>query len=498
MDEDTRREWLDAAADIFTSWTRNAGDVAHRRLRGLVPRVSAALDASGGKWDAAVSASLAAAWVGARRDEGGIRASCEHEVDLHCLRNAWRVVSADLAAVPRGERARVAAMLDRGNGRGRPWMFDDLPPPSVVGRVAGGSVTLPFLVARPSSATSRTFFAVAGEAVVSEVPPGDAPVVATLRPDEGRAGISLRVLAGQAYRPILEPNSWTPASLDRFAEAAASGEAWMDSPWLPAMPCAERYQAVSDVARPRARLTRADAAQDAAFLEAAGIRAGPLVVVDGVVHRPCRPPTLELGMLRALGLATTRPGLRVGWSVGNLHQFSRQETLGPHGSLVDWGGGRDVPFPAFWPAVPLVDVGVAMGLADAVRARCEGDRRGYAHGHVDRPPHVEVHDPTLLPDGTGVATARLVAWAKKAAGGHLAGLADAVMAVDPDVRRLSPAAVGEAHAAALAVVSAAGWSDDAGGTGAMVLRGLDLLAAGMRMASDPFLPADDGMVSFRM
>ena len=496
MDDGIKGDWLDVAMAMYQGWTRYGDEVAGRRLRGLLPRVVAALDASHGRWDATVSAGLAAAWVRPLRDHMGDRAQHAHEVEVRCLRTAWAIASGNLADVPRGERGRVIAFLEGNVSRLDRWLFDDLPPPPAVARPVAGSVSLPFVLARPASATSRAYVAVSGHVVVAEVAGEDAPVVATLLGEEG-GEVRLRVVDGRCLRPVLAPNSWEPATLDRFAEAAASGEAWADNPWVPAAVAAERGLAVADVARPRGRMTRADAAADEAFVAAAHARAGALVLMDGIVHRPCDPPTVAVGVLRRMQSNPLHPGLRMGWDVGNLNQFSRQETLGPLGPVVDRDGGAGFfPFPAYRPDIPVGDAASAEALVVSLRDRAEVIGKRHLVQHALRPPKARVHDAALLPDPFEIGLGRLVAWGRGAAIGPMAALAALAVHLDPAERRPDPDLIEEAREAAAGLVARDGPDGDAQGTGAMVLLGLDVLAAQARRRSEAVPEMNDGIASF--
>lgn len=151
----------------------------------------------------------------------------------------------------------------------------------------------------------------------------EAPVVARLKPDGGD-WFALRTVDGVLHRPVFSPGSWEPCTVAAFADASAGSVAWVDNPFLPAPAWDASVAAPSDVA------VRGVAAKDDGEREAASraciVRAGGLVAVDGIVHRPCPEPTLHLSMRRLPGPGrdVTANSLRPAWSMGDIDAFTCQ------------------------------------------------------------------------------------------------------------------------------------------------------------------------------
>ncbi len=189
----------------------------------------------------------------------------------------------------------------------------DYAPPSLV---VDGARRVRFAHAWQPMGDGVALAAAAGETYLGEVASEAAPVVCSLPAPGGT--LSVRRHGTSWLRPVLSPGSWDPVDVATFSRAAASGEAWVDSPFLPATPRGRPALAMWDHAEHRTPTfpenARIDVARDAVL-----VRAGRLVVVDGVVHRGCGEPMVDL---RVRGGA-----LVVGWTLDGLSEGSNPDTL---------------------------------------------------------------------------------------------------------------------------------------------------------------------------
>ena len=180
----------------------------------------------------------------------------------------------------------------------------------------------------------------------------EAPVaIQVATPDGG--WLDLRQFDGEWLRPVLEPGSWKPVTIARFAEAMRSGEAWRDSPatgrsagdrgaFIAAtLPSLYDFSDPAEDARPTPQSTESS--------EAVRIRCAGLVAIDGHVWRPVpEPKTVLVDIVRTDG-----PGMRhvVTWRAGDLLGCEPQETLmrpqrgGDFLCYTDGDGGFHVSLP---------------------------------------------------------------------------------------------------------------------------------------------------------
>ncbi len=237
----------------------------------------------------------------------------------------------DWSPIPVHERGRVHAAIASGHVRlaaTRP----DVPVPAP----AQPDAPVPVAFAHAWRKRGAPTFALShGTTAVVPLDACDAPVVATLTAPDGH-DLLVRRRGDLHLRPVLAPGSWSPVDLPTFERAAASGEAWADNPFL------------RDMARPMATLSLADHAEpqvegrgDAALRSASGLAAvaaaGPLHVIDGIVHVGTEEPSYRLVRVLAHGAkqrsATQSSGMTVAWICGDLHPFRCMDTLATHRDL---------------------------------------------------------------------------------------------------------------------------------------------------------------------
>ena len=471
----TRDEWVDIAAALAIGCYGPDDGRTRYEAEKLAWKVMRALDASGGVWNENVAANLPAAWF--RADAADGRPTIEHGHGLWFLRTAWRLLKDDLASIPRGERAEVQAMLRMGGTAAHRWSFDAFPdaPPVVAG--PNGTLTVTALLACPMGRDKAV--AVGCATMVRHVDASSAPIVVTLV-GEGDDEVALRAVDGVFFRPVLSPNSWIPIGLDRFAEAAGSGEAWADNPWLPVPTRMVSGQSVADVVRPRSDKDRNADMHETRFVGDAGARADGLIVVDGIVHRVCDAPTVEMGMLVDQATPTGREGLRMGWHLGNLHQFSEQGTVRPTMPRMDWRCRDDRYYTGFWPVISISDMPLARMLAETTLMAAErcGWKERAANLCLTVP--VTVHDPDVMPDMARASLQRLSYWGWKQYTSSLARLGDVLVTLDPANGMPDVDAVDTAFDAVMAIVSEPGWKDDRDRTASSLVDALDIVAMQVR------------------
>ncbi len=465
MRVDERKAWLDIAGALHAGLYGHRGGRSLQDLDTVARRVATALDALDGRWGDDLAANFPSSWFGP--NTGDRRPDIRHSWQVDLLKTAWRLVTDDVYAIPRSQRENVMAALERGGVSTRRWSARSIPNPLAIGIDRDGLAMVTPLLA--CGVGRNRAVAVTCEDVVERTQASDAPVVAILG-GEREGHVTIRLVGGVFHRPVLEPNSWSPAGLDRFAEAAASGEAWADNPWLPTsdhrVPCAS----VTDVTCPRSPSDRSLPGQERDFLARAKARAGRLLSVDGVVYRACDPPTVEFALVGGKeGMA------RLGWHVGNLNQFSDQRTLGPGISSTVWRCRGERPHAGFWPMLSLAEIPVATSLAETVRAELSRRGRGAETADIARPVPVAVHRPDLLPDLFVPNLGRFVAWGERQFTSHLARLGDALAVLRNDgLCRID--AVDVACSEVERIVTAPGWLDDKHGTGAFLVTALEALA----------------------
>ncbi len=135
-----------------------------------------------------------------------------------------------------------------------------------------------------------------GRVVVTPLDRDDVEVHATLaRPDGGTVDVLSH--GGLWLRPLVTPAGWDAVSVDDFVALADTGVAWDDNPFLPDRVPGRVCLSLSDHAGPPpADVTASDARGRDRATQACVDRAGPLFAVDGVVHRTCPEPVLEIGL----------------------------------------------------------------------------------------------------------------------------------------------------------------------------------------------------------
>lgn len=205
-----------------------------------------------------------------------------------------------------------------------------LRPPSLVGvprdsagvhRGPDGSVGFVFPWRPTPVRTRQRLGTMVAYAAVSDIDPTDAPVACSLWTPDGY--LEVRRLGSTWLRPILSPGSWLPLNLAGFRQAAASGSAWRDNPFLPRTgPCCPTFD-IDDYAGPRL-MASGDERRIAEARDACLARAGALFDVGGVVHRVTKAPLGGLGTVFVNGLPATGPT----WVMDDLRSTSSMDTLG--------------------------------------------------------------------------------------------------------------------------------------------------------------------------
>jgi hypothetical protein len=194
---------------------------------------------------------------------------------------------------------------------------------------------------RPSPVGTRQRLGTAAAHVgVTTVDPSEAPIACSLWTPEGYLDVRRHGLTW--LRPVLCPESWTPIGMGHFAEAAASGVAWRDSPFLPHTGRGRPTFDLGDYASPRA-LAKEDDRRIATARDACLARAGWLCVIDGVVHRTTGEP------LAGMTTLTGRDAFEVGpvWSLGDIDSTCVMDTVDCFESVVGrWALGRVRPDPS--------------------------------------------------------------------------------------------------------------------------------------------------------
>ncbi len=147
--------------------------------------------------------------------------------------------------------------------------------------------------------------------------------VATLGFDDGASFVLLRH-EGRLYRPVFAPGTHEPCGMDAFEEAANGMSAWLDNPFRtvrnhdsmqsnrPVKPFREGKSSPD----PENWRKLGDSGQDERSAELATV-GNNLLVVDGIVHRPCDAPVLVLKSPTA-GYHKPPTELRLCWSMDRL------------------------------------------------------------------------------------------------------------------------------------------------------------------------------------
>ncbi len=259
---------------------------------------------------------------------------------VRCLRLAKDVEAGD---VPRGERDWVrAALRDHADPLMRSYVSRITAPPPYPPSPAG---PVTFAFPRPVAGRGGTLAARSeGVAVVREVDPADAPLACRLARPGGH--LDVRSYAGGLVRPVLSPGSWEPMGMAGFAAAAAEGPAWVDNPFAERPADGAVAIGLRDYAMAGPPAGASARAKDAAMAEAALLRAGPLYLIGGVVHRTAPAPVLGLAhryLARGRGKREERrvddasDGALATWWMGGLHMLENQGTMRPTHWDVDHG-----------------------------------------------------------------------------------------------------------------------------------------------------------------
>lgn len=330
MDHVTRRRWRDLAETLYVLRHVDAtGRKGEPELNGPPGRLADAVEglvaAAGGEWTPGVQAGIMALPQAAKADASDptsapLGTACT--TYMRALRHALLAVTGEGARIPASEREwvrrAVGALPDHAH------LADAIPATAHHGATEDGrppAVRFAFAW-RPRRGKGPM---VLDTAMVGlrHVVAGDAPTVATLRPDGGLP-FALREIDGVLHRPVFAPGSWEPATVGTFEEACAGNAAWVDNPFMPPPSWDASVAALADVAVPGAPAK--DGGERDAAMRACLARAGGLVAVDGVVHKPCPEPTLHLAMRRLPrpGRDNMANGVRMAWSMGGIDSSTCQ------------------------------------------------------------------------------------------------------------------------------------------------------------------------------
>lgn len=156
---------------------------------------------------------------------------------------------------------------------------------------------------------------------IPQIEGSEAPVVVSLA--SGNRWLDVRRRGDMFLRPVLDPNGSMPVTLDRLHELARGQVEWPDNPLETALDA----DAIDlDEAAWRGLRSR-DRLNDAFVLA----KAANLLLVDGVLHRPCHVPTLKVRSVRE-PRETPRHGYRLGWEIADTDD-------GPYDRLGDDASG---------------------------------------------------------------------------------------------------------------------------------------------------------------
>ena len=333
-------------------------------------------------------------------------------VDLswRCVLLARILASGDFDGVAVADRGWVRDALADTYG---PWSTSGWPPPPETPE-APGPVAFSFARMVTVAGHGRAVRAV-GAVEVTDIPARDAPIACLLATPGGAPPLPVRRWDDVWLRPVLAPGSWEHASLATFVRAALEAPPWVDSPFV-ARPARGgvmwglRDYAVDHDAR-GADLARSE--ERAARLAAA---CGPLLLVDGVVHRTTTRPSLmiaERRLAQALGPISPHgpeDGHVLTWRLGcGLDGLAVQVPVRRTHWDVAWdhevGSRPGVSFGAG-------DVAAALAYFE-VRRRTE---RGRKVRWIDGPPPVDDVDTALLPPSDTPCLDVLARWDEGAVG----------------------------------------------------------------------------------
>ncbi len=361
--------------------------------------------------------------------------SREDALVAKAVRLAHAVLTDRPGDVPRQERAFVTWAL-------RPWHSEDehvrflasLAALDDVPRAAGGPVTDVVAFLRPWKAVTRrnaaaTVSVAEGHARLRHVREADAPPVLRLRMPSGD-WMTVREHQGVLIRPVLAPGTSRPATVEAFAQAARSGEAWADDPFGPQARDAAVLFDLPQRSRPVSPAGADAEAAARAATELALHRAGDLTVVDGIVHRKTGTPTCTMSARLAPDPSPIRADVTVhqSWRLaGDLDMWDPQESVDRTNARVT-RQPLSLRFEAEMPdhfevGVFAVPIGDAEALRSLAVAAFEGRRIAWGHPSepgrvmgvtsfvVDGDPAVEVLDAGRFPPDPSSLARAVGAWA---------------------------------------------------------------------------------------
>lgn len=238
---------------------------------------------------------------------------------IRCLGMAWAVTSGRSAAASPEEGAHVVQALSgapsseafRGMSwpAGCPWV-GDVRHARIVRVGARGALRLRY-----------------GSVPMGRVAGCDAPVAMILATPAG--GMALRVHMGRVFRPVLLPGGWEPCPSSLLADIAPDPPAWADNPFV------RVGLASADGSRGGALLAPAEAVVATAGRDGEHDPAPALADIDGIAHRACDYPVLDVAIVSRQGGTVMRPGWRIGHEIDS---ESVQGTLGLAWRSVEWVG----------------------------------------------------------------------------------------------------------------------------------------------------------------
>lgn len=337
------------ARKVIDTTGSGRSDDALLRIRRAMPA-----DVPGTPADVATAVRASLSFVRHVDIRGGRRhAGTPEDVIVHkCLLAALAGLTGDWSHVPPPERRVLSDALDRAGIR-----MPDLPP-AVTPPEPGSAYAYAF--AWPAAAGRNGIMLSRGTATFRHVPAVDAPICCTLATPEG--AIAVRMFGGRHVRPVLAPGFWAPADVRTFAHAASGGVSWQDNPFDPLVDRMSGTPAMALYARQvDGALTEADGRWERERASAMAEVAGGLVVVDGIVHRPCPEPTAVM-VMRGRRMVVT-------WALGDLHGDMRMDTVAGDSGIDRASGGtmwgafdRDV-----WLAVPAQEAKALLWVYQACR-----------------------------------------------------------------------------------------------------------------------------------
>ncbi len=228
-----------------------------------------------------------------------------------------------------------------------------------------------------------------GVSALGEASGVEAPVACRVTAGSGAAARSfaVRFFEGRFLRPVFAPGGWEPIGVDAFRESVSAGTAWQDNPFDPATNRAMGNLGLADYGRPQPTRLLAHDALTKATTEAHLLAVvGPLLVVDGIVHRTCGAPEAVL-LNRERGRVLT-------WALDDLHGETSMDTVRGRYAFAPNSPGDDLdPFASVHLRVPLQEAGALAAFKDAYMATMLSARQDDAPAAI---PVIDL-DPDLLP-----------------------------------------------------------------------------------------------------